>query len=319
MVKSPDRNLIADCSRDLGLTVAEVRSIASTAPRRYFIWEVVKRSGGTRTICHPASELKAIQEYFLTHVLQVLPVHASATAYVKGSSIKRNAQAHATARVVLKVDFKNFFNNLVVGDWRNFAADHFPYWSQEELEFSSRILFWGNKSYAPKCLAIGAPTSPLLSNALLFDVDDRLNKFSARNGLVYTRYADDITCSSQGKLDQKAVLREIKKALSEARYSSLKINNKKTAMVSNRFALRITGLVITPDHKVSLGRDRKRTISSMVHRQKLNLLDPADRNKLRGLIAFAQDVEPSFVLMLRKKYGRRIVDGLLKWGAEFAS
>jgi hypothetical protein len=313
MSESPKSDLIVDCARYLALTLDEIRSIAATAPRRYYVWQLEKRSGGKRTVCHPAVELKAIQNYFLRRVLYILPIHANATAYVKGSSIKRNAQAHAGSRVLLKVDFSNFFNSLKVQNWADYASDHFPHWTDEEVAFSSRILFWGEKSYVPVCLAIGAPTSPLISNALMFEVDERLSRYAATSGLIYTRYADDITFSSRGKLDRAKTINEVKKALSAARYSKVRINNKKTALISNRFAKRVTGLIVTPDHKVSLGRDRKRLISAMVHHFTVGRLDVNSLPKLRGLLAFAQDVEPSFVFRLREKYGGDIVAGLLGW------
>jgi hypothetical protein len=316
MAEAPGGDIIAYCARQCGLSVAEARAIAATAPKRYYVWEIAKRTGGNRTVCHPARELKVLQEVFLRHVLQVLPVHANAMAYVKGSSIKRNAEAHASSRVILKLDFLEFFNNIKVKNWKGYAIHHFPSWTEAELEFSSRILFWGNGTYAPKCLAIGAPTSPLISNAIMFEVDEKLSKYAARSGLVYTRYADDLVFSSRGRLEKDRVLHEVKKVLGSASYSRMRLNNKKTCLVSNRFARKVTGLTITPDHRVSLGRARKRLISAMVHRASKGELSNAEKNRLRGLLAFAQDIEASFVFMLRRKYSAEIVDVVLRWGGE---
>lgn len=307
-------NLVVDCARNLALTVSEIETIAATAPRRYYVWKIAKRSGGERTVCHPAHELKAVQQYFLSEVLKNLPVHSAATAYVKGSSIKRNASVHAASRVMLKLDFTDFFNSLKVANWEKYVAAHFPEWSVEETNFSSRILFWGNGSYTPLCLAIGAPTSPLISNVLLFDFDAKLAAYAKRSNLLYTRYADDITISSREYLEKDEVISVVTKALASARYCRLKLNLEKTTLASNKYNRRVTGLIITPDGKVSLGRERKRLISAMVHRQWHRKLDRTDRPKLAGLIAFAQDVEPSFVLMLRRKYSSDLIDWLLKWG-----
>lgn len=307
-------NLIRKCANQLGLTSAEVLAIAATAPKRYFVWEIDKRSGGKRTVCHPARELKPLQHYFLHAVLDGLPIHSSATAYVRGSSIKRNALEHAASRVILKLDFADFFNSLKVSNWRAYASDHFPDWSPEEIEFSSRILFWGVRSYSPKCLAIGAPTSPQLSNALMFDVDEKLHAYAARSGLVYTRYADDITFSAQGEIDKAAAVEVVEHALLHARYTRVQLNQAKTKLVSNGFHRRVTGLVLTPDRKISLGRDRKRLISAMCHHHRHMKLAPADQSKLSGWLAFAQDVEPTFVHMLRRKYGAEMIDWLLRYG-----
>jgi hypothetical protein len=308
-------HLIRKCAKQLGLTPAEALAIAATAPKRYFVWEIDKRSGGKRIVCHPARELKPLQHYFLHEVLHELPVHSSATAYVKGSSIKRNAQEHVASRVILKLDFVDFFNSLKVSNWQTYAAVHFSNWSSEEVEFSSRILFWGARSYSPKCLAVGAPTSPHLSNALMFDVDEKLHAYAAHSGLVYTRYADDITFSAQAEIDRAAVIKTVEQTLAQARYTRVRLNEDKTKLVSNGFHRRVTGLVLTPDRKVSLGRDRKRLISAMCHHQLHMKLAPIERPRLAGLLAFAQDIEPSFVQMLRKKYSTEMIDWLLKQSA----
>ncbi|MFN3720736.1 MAG: retron St85 family RNA-directed DNA polymerase [Rhizobium rhizophilum] len=296
-------NLIQNCAEGLALTASELFAIARTAPKRYFVWEIEKRSGkGTRTVCHPARELKAVQYYFLNHILTELPVHEAACAYVHGSSIKKNASAHAKSRVIMKIDFADFFGSLLVTDWARYASEHFPMWSTEDINFSGRILFWGRGSYEPTCLAIGAPTSPLLSNALMFEIDVYLKRYAQEHDLTYTRYADDITFSSKNWLDYDSTLGAVRDALSSAKYSSISINESKTVLASNGSTRRVTGLILTPDNKISLGRDRKRRIAAMAHRAHLNSLAEKDWPILAGLLAFAADVEPEFLERLGKKY-----------------
>lgn len=312
-MSSQPTNLVRDCADDLALTVSELLSISRTAPKRYFVWQVDKRSGaGKRTICHPARELKAVQYYFLHKILVDLPVHPAATAYVSGSSIKKNATIHAESRVIMKLDFSDFFTSLKVSNWKQYARKKFRGWSDDEIEFSCRILFWGIGTVRPICLAIGAPTSPLLSNALMYEVDVELAKYADSNGLKYSRYADDITFSSQGWLDYELTLESVKRALLKAKNSSIRINEEKTVLVSKKFARRVTGLNITPDNSVSLGRDRKRLISAMVHRASNGMLSAEDFPKLVGLLSFALDVEPSFVGRLEKKYSTEIIYSIMR-------
>jgi RNA-directed DNA polymerase len=311
-MQSPEKSLILDTAKEFGLTKSELLSLVETAPKRYYVWKIPKKSGGDRVICHPARELKAIQRYFVQNVLNELPVHSAAMAYVVGRSIKENAKCHAESRVVMKLDFEDFFNNLVVENWEQYASLHFPPWSIDEIAFTSKILFWGAGSIEPVKLAIGAPTSPLLSNCLLFDVDTKLSEFAASQNLNYTRYADDITFSSKGFLDFDKVMGAVKSALSDATWVNLRLNAKKTRLASKKTNRRVTGIVITSDNKVSLGRERKRKISSMVHYGIHGRLAMEDYAKLGGLIAFAIDVEPSFVDSLRKKYGDKIIDKLLR-------
>lgn len=314
MPRHPQK-LIRDCANDLALTAGELMSIAKTAPKRYYVWELAKRSGnGTRTVCHPARELKAVQYYFLNQVLADLPIHPSATAYVAGSSIRKNARVHVRSRVIMKLDFADFFNSLKVANWKRYATQHFPDWSEDELDFSCRILFWGAGTYSPKCLAIGAPTSPLLSNALMYEVDVKLAAYADEANLRYTRYADDISFSSREFLDYDVTLATVKRALFQARNTSVRVNDDKTILVSNKSARRVTGLVITPDNRISLGRDRKRLISAMVHRAYRRSLAPADWPKLAGLLAFATDAEPAFVEKLRAKYPPDLLEWILRYG-----
>ncbi|WP_454656236.1 retron St85 family RNA-directed DNA polymerase [Bosea beijingensis] len=311
----PPVKLIRDCADGLALTVGELLTIARTAPKRYYVWEIPKRSSdGMRTVCHPARELKAVQYYFLSEVLSGLPVHPSATAYVAGSSIRKNAQAHAKSRVIMKLDFADFFNSLRVSGWKRYAEVHFPDWSEDELDFSNRILFWGAGSYSPRCLAIGAPTSPLLSNALMYEVDVALAEYAQGADLNYTRYADDLTFSSRGFLDHGRTLAAVRRALLRARFTAVRLNEEKTVLASDKSARRVTGLVITPENKVSLGRERKRLISAMIHHAYCRKLEPGDWPKLAGLMAFAADAEPEFIERLRAKYPPDLLGWIMRYG-----
>ncbi len=311
MAKNHD-NIITYCANNLSLTIGEVLAIANTGPRRYYVWQVAKRSGGKRTLCHPARELKPIQHFFLRCILYDLPIHPAATAYVNGSSIKKNALAHRCSRVILKLDFEEFFDSLRVENWLKYAAHHFIKWTPEELDFSCRILFWGGRSNTPERLAIGAPTSPLLSNALMYDVDVKLQTYAEQTSLVYTRYADDITFSSNGAIDRDGTISAVREALAQAAYTSVRLNYEKTILASSKVARRITGLVVTPDHKISLGRHRKRTLSAMVHHARDRKLTPEAYSKLAGLLAFASDVEPTFIETLRRKYSSELIDRIMR-------
>lgn len=303
-------SLLRSCAQTTGLTLQEVAKIAATGPKRYKVYQIPKRSGGARTICHPSRELKALQRVFLRELLRDLPVHACATAYKKGSSIRENAAAHAESRVILKMDFENFFPSIKIKNWIAYCAEHLGHWSGGDVDFSLHVLFWGGGGYQPNCLSIGAPTSPLISNALMYDFDVAMAKFASDHGLKYTRYADDITISSMGVLDREACLNAVETALANAKFVQLKLNQAKTRLASKATSRRVTGLVISNDGQVSLGRDRKREISAMVHHALTGKLSPDELYKLGGLLSFASDVEGGFLIRLKKKYGEQAVAAL---------
>src|SRR5258708_34154662 len=103
--------LIGRCAAATGLTQSEVISIARIAPKRYKIYQIDKRSGGKRTICHPSRELKALKYVFLRDILCDVPVHSRATAYRKGSSIRDNAYKRKYGMVILKLVLSYFLNS----------------------------------------------------------------------------------------------------------------------------------------------------------------------------------------------------------------
>ena len=304
------QSLIKRCALETGLTVNEVVRIAHIGPKRYKVYPIPKRSGGQRIICHPSRELKSLQYVFLRKLLCDLPVHAAATAYKTKSSIKLNALKHSASRVIFKLDFEAFFPSIKVADWVAYARESLRSWSEEDIRFSSYVMFWGDGGYTPKCLAIGAPTSPLLSNALMYQFDCLMTDYAAEAALVYTRYADDITISSQGHLDKDAVLTKIRDALQCTKHPRLRLNAAKTKLASMSTSRRVTGLVLANDGSVSLGRDRKRLIQAMVHHVLSGRADEETITHLAGLLSFAADVEPDFIARLKRRHGIGPVDAL---------
>src|SRR6266446_5286765 len=104
--------IIEQAASRLALPIPFLLKLATTASHRYKTYTIPKRTGGTRTIHHPARELKLLQRWLLQNVLTALPVHTAATAYSKESSIRRNAEMHVANNYILRVDFHNFFPSL---------------------------------------------------------------------------------------------------------------------------------------------------------------------------------------------------------------
>ena len=189
-------SLLDELVANLRIRPFDLMRIIVTAPARYKQYTIPKRRGGVRMIAQPSRELKAIQRYILQTKLSQLPIHEAATGYVKKKNILQNAELHKDNRVILKLDFTDFFPSIKVNDWNRFISTKRPGFIESEDRFVYRnVLFWGQRSITPKCLSIGAPTSPALSNILLYDLDAALTRAANTARVVYTRYADDITVS----------------------------------------------------------------------------------------------------------------------------
>lgn len=297
--------LLQELSAELGIGPADLLRIITTAPVRYKVYQIPKRRGGARTIAQPSRDLKLIQRFILRNKLVKFPVHAAALGYVVGKNIRDNAQLHKNNRIILKLDFADFFPSLKVGDWEAIARRMGI--RSLDLLLYSKILFWGNGTPEPNCLSIGAPTSPLLSNIIMYDIDRAFVAAAQRLGVVYTRYADDITVSGSSREILEEFEQFARRYIFDALSPRLTFNESKCAMFGPGIKRMVTGLVITPNANISIGRERKRRISAMLHKMTLGQLDAESLSELKGLLAFCKSVEPTFIDRLRSKYGNDVL------------
>jgi RNA-directed DNA polymerase len=267
---------------------SDLLRIISTAPARYKEYTIPKRKGGIRVIAQPSREVKALQRYILGQKLSTLPIHPAATGYVKGRNIFQNAEYHQSNRVILKLDFVDLFPSIKVGDWDFLLRTlKTPLIQRDESSFYKNILFWGQGSRVARCLAIGAPSSATLSNIMMFRLDTRLARIAERLKVAYTRYADDITTISGGSIEyvlrfEASFLRIIKDTKSPA----LTFNDEKRGIYLKGQRRMVTGLLITPNREISIGRERKRLISVMLHKVLIDALDPSQMGYLKGMCGF---------------------------------
>ncbi len=291
--------ILEKMSIDLNIPSTYLLKMARTASHCYKTYTIPKRSGGERTINHPSKELKAIQRWLLINVIEKWPVHEAAVAYRQGIGIKHNAAHHVKSRYLLRMDLSDFFPSLTSTDIRNYMASHgvmFSEWIDSDKDFFVRIVCRDAK------LTIGAPTSPALSNALCFDLDAQLMSVAQREKVIYTRYADDFFFSANEKNILWEFPDKISDVISKLKVpSGLKINTEKTRHSSKKVRRKITGVTLSSDGRISVGRPIKRYIRRQIFRY--DSLTGKEKIELGGLVAFAQDIEPDIINTLILKYG----------------
>jgi retron-type reverse transcriptase len=286
----------------MGLSIADVNYLIATAPRRYKVFTIPKRNNGMREIAQPSRELKKLQRLLVNRVLQELPLHEAAHGYVSKRGIRTNAIAHVASEFILKMDLVDFFPSIRPSDFKNHLRNYLPdLLVAEEVLNAVNILFWKPKGDRTLRLCIGAPSSPAMSNSIMYDIDRALADMAAEKSVTYTRYADDLTFSC----NKKSILSEVERAatvlIEGAAYPKVKVNQEKTIHISRAQRRMVTGIVLTATKQLSLGRERKRAIRVLAHRFKLNQLDEKQAQEFFGFLAFAQDIEPSFAEMIRRR------------------
>jgi hypothetical protein len=142
----------------------------------------------------------------------------------------------------------------------------------------------------------------------MFDFDSEIFSWCKENGITYTRYADDLTFSTNLEKISYKIEPVIKEIIGKLDYPILNLNANKTTHVSKKHQRRITGIIINNEGDLSLGRNRKREISSLVHKFSLGILSEDEVFRLQGLLGFAKDIEPLFVSRLRGKYKSSLID-----------
>ncbi|HDR1936147.1 TPA: hypothetical protein QB658_001841, partial [Pasteurella multocida] len=86
------------------------------------------------------------------------------------------------------------------------------------------------------------------------------------------------------------------------------LNKEKTRFTSKAHNRHVTGVTLSNENKLSIGRTKKRELIVALHYFINNKLDIDSIEKLRGELAFAFYIEPDFKNRLIKKYGQNSLD-----------
>ena len=236
---------------------------------RYKTFEIPKKSGGTRQICAPCGNLKWFQ-ICINEILKVLYTPSPyAMGFVCGRSIVNNALMHTNQNYVFNVDLKDFFPSIDQARvWKRLQLAPFNFNSQIAsiiAGFCSMLSIRNTdvNSFS-KCFILpqGAPTSPLLTNAICDTLDRRLHGLAKRFGLHYSRYADDITFSSMHNVYQPEsdFRKELGRIITEQRFV---INPKKTRLNHCSKRQEVTGLTVGT--KINVSRKYIKDLRAILH------------------------------------------------------
>jgi|TARA_B110000093_G_C12918187_1_gene387936 hypothetical protein len=215
--------------------------------KRYTSFTIKKKSGGERTIHAPVKGLKHILKPLNVVFNCVAEPHAKATGFVPGKSIVDNAKMHVGNQYVYNIDLKDFFhsfdrNRVKMGLWYSFFE---LIKEMEPLAFLMASLCTHPFEIDGKVQTVlpqGAPTSPTITNILCLRLDRRLNGLAKRFKIKYSRYADDITFSSDTNVFRKdQFINELHRIIQE---DDLVLNKKKTRLQQAGYRQEVTGLIV---------------------------------------------------------------------------
>ncbi|QNH75036.1 RNA-directed DNA polymerase [Pseudomonas protegens] len=245
-----------DLAAILNYTPSALSYLVYKRPAKYTQFSIPKSNGSTRQICAPCDELKALQrrvkilldECLATIENSSLARGAISHGFKQGHSIITNAETHKKRRYVFNVDLKGFFDSIHMGRVRGYLISNNDFKLNPNVAtVMAQIMCHDNK------LPQGSPTSPVVSNLIGHLLDLRLVQLAKRNGCSYSRYADDLTFSTNKKTFPKEIALSDENDNSWAagpaltkviQKSGFELNHDKTRMQYRTNRQSVTGLVV---------------------------------------------------------------------------
>jgi retron-type reverse transcriptase len=280
----------------------------------YVQFEVPKKSGGPRTLSAPHRSLGAAQRWVLLNILEKLPVEPAAHGFVPGRSTLTNAQPHADKSVVVNLDLESFFPSISFARVRHlfhrlgYSGAVATLLALLCTECPRKKVIYDGVTYfvatGPRGLPQGACTSPAISNQIARKLDRRLAGLSAKLGLDYTRYADDLTFSGGRDCNPKVgyLLARIRHI---AQSEGFAVHAQKTRVKRRNARQTVTGLVV--NRKPAAPRYLVRRLRAILHRAKTEGLSAQNRERrpnfrawLEGMIAYLAMTRPADADKFRK-------------------
>jgi hypothetical protein len=249
---------------------------------KYTSFSIPKKNGGSRKIEAPQPQLKLLQTRLASLILgcseeknykttAIKNYHASYAShgFSKEKSIFTNAKLHRNKKWVFNVDLEDFFGTINFGRVRGYFIHDERFRLHPTIStIIAQICCHDNK------LPQGAPTSPLISNLIGNILDVKLIKIAKLNRCFYSRYADDITFSTNlNKLPENIAKKQSNdsgfwEVGEELNYTinacGFKVNNDKTRMQARNSRQSVTGLTV--NKKVNSKLEYRKTARAMVHR-----------------------------------------------------
>lgn len=286
--------------------------------------QIEEKSYKGRAVYKPRKEFRNFLRFIDKTLLRFLDKNEQVVhSYVKGKSTLTAVQAHAGSRYFFLTDITEFFSNIKKDDVKRVLT------RDKNLipisDFDSHIDTIASMTTWNDSLPVGFPTSPQLSNGFLLEFDNALFKLCCERNLIYTRYSDDIIVSSRSIEPLKDLKEKIQVILHNNTSDNLYLNSDKTRITHTGNKVKILGLVITPDGRVTIDSKYKNTLESLLY----FYINDSDRyadllcktfdseiekaeHSLFGLLHYVKSTDPSYLDKLQRKYGLYVLRLLME-------
>ena len=223
------------------------RKITLMAERpNYRTFEIPKKGGGMRHIEAPGDDLKRTLGILNRYLQSVYLFEKSSAAFgfvigIKNDDDRRNvvtnARKHIGKPYLLNIDLADFFHSITRERVLKIFTEA-PFRFKRELPdvLADLCTYRGR-------LPMGSPTSPVLSNFACTDLDRDLSVLANTLFWNFTRYADDMSFSSDAPITPEQI-ETVRKIITEAGFT---ISEPKLQLYGPNDPKTVTGLLLGPD------------------------------------------------------------------------
>jgi len=241
---------------------------------KYIEFEIPKKNGEARVIKAPIDKLKHLQRRLADLLNECFDDISNENkrgkslshGFRKNHSIITNARKHKNKRYVFNVDLQDFFPSINFGRVRGFfIKNHHFNLDPKVATVIAQIACHDNE------LPQGSPCSPIISNLIGHLLDIRMVNLAKRTKCTYSRYADDLTFSTNKKGFPEKVAFETsenrwvagKSLIKEIEKVGFSINAAKTSMQYRSARQMTTGLIV--NEKINIRKEYYKRARSMCH------------------------------------------------------
>jgi retron-type reverse transcriptase len=275
----------------------------------YTHFKIVKKSGGFREISAPKPQLKRLQHWILENILNKIAINDKAHGFANRRSIITNAIPHIKKSVVINCDLENFFPTIgyprVKGMFKSFGySDEVANIlailtteakTEEILLNGKKLYIYRGKRYLPQ----GSPASPTITNLICRKLDSRMIGVAKSLGFVYSRYADDMTFSSNEYKNINKMMYWIRDITKKEGFI---LHPKKTKIMKKGSRHEVTGIVV--NEKLSINRKELKRFRALLYQIKKSGIEGKSWNgKSKNLMASIFGYA-NFIKMVDNKKGK---------------
>ncbi|WP_307389314.1 reverse transcriptase domain-containing protein [Pseudomonas cedrina] len=272
-----------------------------------------------REVVRPNKKLKTYHSFLNLFLFEYLRVDEEVVfSYRKGVNAYDAVSKHAGSSYFFQTDLTNFFKSIdskLVRDVINKSLHLAPILDAES--YIDRIV---ELVVVDGTLPVGFPSSPLISNSCLYEFDSRLKLYCNEHNLIYTRYSDDLIISGRFKDDLLGIKESVAILLDECFQGKLSVNYDKSKFTHSGSKIKLLGMVILPNQKVTVDIKFKKELEVMLHFYINNREKFVDKvggdyragvEKITGYMNYVNTIDKDYLNKLRKKYGATVVDTLI--------